>query len=188
MRLEPVTIIPPIPLLFGSLILHSPGSSAPLSEDVSLVACGNALGPWSGLINSSSPWAEGEGIARVRLIGSISPWTSLSCWHSHINNCTIVFSKERKEQKKSPPITSSDCVLLWSTKPSFRGHTISEVVTFMFYILIWVMLILYYFIYFFILNWQFQKPRCIKGLYLASFLFRVNFIITDIIGVTLWLN
>ncbi len=62
MRLEPATVLPPP--LFGSLILHSPGPSAPLSEDVSLAACGYALGPWSGLINSSSPWAEGEGIAR----------------------------------------------------------------------------------------------------------------------------
>ncbi len=49
------------------------------------------------------------------------------------------------------------------------------------------MLILFFNI-FLLLNWQFQKPCCIKGLYLAFFLFRMNFIITDIIGVTLWLN
>ncbi len=164
MRLEPATVLPPP--LFGSLILHSPGPSAPLSEDVSLAACGYALGPWSGLINSSSPWAEGEGIARSDWLDRFLlglHWAAGTLTSITAQLCSVKRGKSRKTLRVFfPPITSSDCVLLWSTKPSFRGHTISEVVTFMFYILIWVMLILFFNI-FLLLNWQFKSPVALKA-------------------------
>ncbi len=187
MRLEPVTIIPPIPLLFGSLILHSPGSSAPLSEDVSLVACGNALGPWSGLINSSSPWAEGEGIARSGWLDRFLlglHWAAGTLTSITAQLCSV----KRGKSRKNPPHNEFWLCPSVKYKTFIQGsHNIwSSNLHVLYFNLGDAHFILFYIFFYFKLT--VQKPRCIKGLYLASFLFRVNFIITDIIGVTLWLN
>ncbi len=163
MRLETVTIIPPIPLLSGSLILHSPGSSAPLSEDVSLVACGNALGPWSGLINSSSTWAEGEGIAR-------SGWLDrfLLGLHWAAGTLTSITAKlcSGKSRTPPPPPPHNEFWLCPSVKYKtfIQGsHNIWSSNLHVLYFNLGDAHFIYIFFIFFILNWQFKSPGALKA-------------------------